>query len=157
MPSWLCLKTDAYLSEVPHYLVSLMTVCNHNLPLSVEGKTSQVTEIYIIMQQPNTRCCKSWLSIFLQSQSSNTIFSLKKELVYQLSTISELLECNRDYMQSLHHELAVKHSAYWTQMREIFNRQNPVWSVTRLTPAQVLILTLKCNCYIHSLLTFCPT
>lgn len=45
-----------------------MTVCNHNPPLSVEEKTSQVTEIYIIMQQSNIRAdYQSW-----QSQSSNT-------------------------------------------------------------------------------------
>lgn len=50
MSSWLSLETDVYFSKVPHYLVILMTVCNHNLPLSVEEKTSQVTEIYIIMQ-----------------------------------------------------------------------------------------------------------
>lgn len=50
MPSWLCLKTDVHFPEVPHYLVILMTVCNHSVPLSIEGKTSQVIEIYIIMQ-----------------------------------------------------------------------------------------------------------
>lgn len=70
MPSWLCLETDVYFSNVLHNLVILMTVCNDNLPLSVEGKTSQVPEIYIIMQQPNTRCYKSYQS--WQSQNSNT-------------------------------------------------------------------------------------
>lgn len=49
MVSWLSLKQMYTFRKVHQYLVILMTVFNHNLPLSDEGKTTQEPDTYIVM------------------------------------------------------------------------------------------------------------